>query len=271
MAKSTQKDSTIQEVLENLYQIQKVHSQIDSINFIKGELPIEVQDAEDYIEGMKTRLTNFELEIDTFDEKITERQKIKDDMKSLIVKLEKQQNSVKNNREFESISKEIEISNLDIELSDKKIKEFTEKKNNLILQIEELKAKIDESSQKLEVKKIELKKIEEETDKELQDLELEVTKLSATVDENLFASYQKIRKSYRNGLAIVSVDRDSCGGCFSKVPPQRQLEVKLRKKIMICENCGRILCYPNEAEQIAATESVEEPKKATSRSKRAKL
>lgn len=267
---SAKNETSVEVKLEALYALQQIDSKIDKINFIKGELPMEVQDMEDEMAGLTTRKTNVEGELQEIEENLAERLRIKEETKLLIQKLEKQQNSVKNNREFESISKEIELAKLEIELSDKKVKDFTEKKNAFIVRLEEADKQIDAKREELTIKQEELKLIESETDIELAKLIEESKAAKAQVDERLLAGYERIRKTYKNGLGIVTIDRDSCGGCFAKIPPQRQLEIKQRKKVLVCENCGRIFVYPKDKEIEDLNRTTEEPPKVvkTSRSKR---
>jgi uncharacterized protein len=264
-------EASVEDKLETLYFLQKIDSQIDKINFIKGELPMEVQDMEDEIAGLQTRINNVQSEMTEFEEGISERTRIKEETKNQIVKLEKQQNSVKNNREFESISKEIELAKLEIELCEKKLKDFNEKKTVLTQRLDEANAKMVTKVEEAKLKKDELKVIEDETDVELAKLKSESDSAKETVDERLVTAYDRIRRTYRNGLAIVAVDRDSCGGCYAKIPPQRQLEIKARKKVLVCENCGRIFSYPKDKEIEDQNKPVEEaPKVTRSRSKRAR-
>lgn len=262
-------EASVEEKLETLYILQKIDSQIDKINFIKGELPMEVQDMEDEIAGLQTRINNVQSEMTEFEEGIQERTRIKEETKNQIVKLEKQQNSVKNNREFESISKEIELAKLEIELCEKKLKDFNEKKTILTQRLEDAQGQMDRKVEDAKLKKDELKVIEDETDVELAKLKSESDSAKLIVDDRLVTAYDRIRKTYRNGLAIVAVDRDSCGGCYAKIPPQRQLEIKARKKVLVCENCGRIFSYPKDKEIEDQNKPVEEaPKVTRSRSKR---
>lgn len=266
---SKKNEASVEDKLEALYALQRIDSQIDKINFIKGELPMEVQDMEDEMAGYVTRKTNLDAELSEVEEGINDRQRIKEETKLLIVKLEKQQNSVKNNREFESISKEIELAKLEIELCEKKLKDFTEKKNSFTVRMDEVEKLIAGKQEDLTIKQEELKVIETETDSELATLIKESEAAKELVDERLLSGYNRIRKTYRNGLAIVTIDRDSCGGCYAKIPPQRQLEIKQRKKVLVCENCGRIFVYTKEREIEDANKSVEEaPKVTRSRSKR---
>lgn len=264
-------EATVEEKLESLYQLQIIDSQIDKINFIKGELPMEVKDMEDEIEGLTTRINNIQLELDEVEEGLMERNRIKEETKSQILKLEKQQNSVKNNREFESISKEIELAKLEIELCDKKLKDFTERKSGFDARLEDAKKALASKIEDLKVKKDELDIIENETDQELIKYQKESEAAKKNVDERLIKAYDRIRTTYRNGKAIIAIDRDSCGGCFAKIPPQKQLEIKSRKKVLVCENCGRIFSYPKDQETEELNKPVEEaPKVTRSRSKRAR-
>jgi predicted nucleic acid-binding Zn-ribbon protein len=255
---SKKNEASVEDKLEALYALQRIDSQIDKINFIKGELPMEVQDMEDEMAGYVTRKGNLEAELAEVEEGISDRHRIKEETKLLIQKLEKQQNSVKNNREFESISKEIELAKLEIELCDS----FT-------IRMDEVEKLIAAKQEDLAIKQEELKVIETETDTELDNLIKQSEAAKALVDERLLSGYNRIRKTYRNGLAIVTIDRDSCGGCYAKIPPQRQLEIKQRKKVLVCENCGRIFVYSKERELEDLNKPVEEaPKVTRSRSKR---
>ncbi len=268
---SKMNEASVEDKLEALYSLQIIDSQIDKINFIKGELPMEVQDMEDEMAGLMTRKGNLDAELAEVEDGIADRQRIKEETKLLIQKLEKQQNSVKNNREFESISKEIELAKLEIELCEKKLKDFTEKKTSFKSRCDEVGNAIAGKEDELKIKQEELKVIESETDTELAKLKKESEAAKSLVDERLLSGYNRIRKTYRNGLAIVTIDRDSCGGCYAKIPPQKQLEIKQRKKVLVCENCGRIFVYSKEKEIEDLNKPVEEaPKVTRSRSKRAR-
>ena len=268
---SKMNEASVEDKLEALYSLQIIDSQIDKINFIKGELPMEVQDMEDEMAGLMTRKGNLDAELAEVEDGIAYRQRIKEETKLLIQKLEKQQNSVKNNREFESISKEIELAKLEIELCEKKLKDFTEKKTSFKSRCDEVDSAIAGKEDELKIKQEELKVIESETDTELAKLKKESEAAKSLVDERLLSGYNRIRKTYRNGLAIVTIDRDSCGGCYAKIPPQKQLEIKQRKKVLVCENCGRIFVYSKEKEIEDLNKPVEEaPKVTRSRSKRAR-
>ncbi len=261
----------VEDKLEALYHLQLIDSQIDKIQIIKGELPIEVQDLEDEVVGLNTRVLKIDDDIAEIQTLIGHRTANRDEAKILIQKYEKQQANVKNNREYDTLSKELELQKLEIELSEKKIKDL---KLKIDMQktvkedaIKNLNAKKDE----LNEKKKELDKIIEETDKELKALQKDSDKSKSEVDERLLLAYNRIRGAYRNGMAVVTIDRDSCGGCYAKVPPQKQMEVRQRKKILVCEHCGRIMCYPKDKEikeMKAKEEAVAAPKASRSRSRR---
>ncbi len=246
MAKASTKvtdttEITIEEKLRALYELQLVDSEIDKIQTLRGELPLEVQDLEDEIAGLETRINNLKQEVKNIDKAIAGKQTEISNSKSLIKKYEEQQNNVRNNREFDSLSKEIEFQKLEIELSEKRIKEFNnaaKEKNELI---EESSKKLDDRMVDLKNKKNELDDITSETRKEENDLSKKSQKIESVIEERLITAYKRIRKNARNGLAVVTIERDACGGCFNNIPPQRQLDIKSRKKIIVCEYCGRIL------------------------------
>lgn len=235
------KDLTISEKLTDLYNLQLIDSQIDEIAILRGELPIEVKDLEDEIEGLNTRINNMgdavkELE----DTNLKHNTNIKD-AEALITKYEKQLDDVKNNREYDALQKEIELQKLEIQLSNKRIKELGSKTELKKGTFEEAKEKLKVKDKELETKKVELEKILEKTNKQEAKLVKESTKAKKKIEERLLKAYDKVRTAYRNGLAVVTVERNSCGGCYNKIPPQLQLEISQRKKIIACEHCGRIL------------------------------
>jgi len=242
-------DLTVEEKLKALYELQTVDSKIDDIKRLRGELPLEVQDLEDEIAGLQTRIQNFEEDVVKLEDSInTKKNEIKESQ-SLIKKYTEQQNNVRNNREFDSLSKEIEFQNLEIELCEKRMKEFTVKIKEKQVVINESKEILGERSADIDNKRNELNSITNETKKEEEALINKSEKILALVEERLGNAYKKIRGNARNGLAVVTVQRDACGGCFNKIPPQRQLDVRSRKKIIVCEYCGRILVDPDmEAE-----------------------
>ncbi|GAB4281344.1 MAG: C4-type zinc ribbon domain-containing protein [Marinilabiliales bacterium] len=234
-------DVTIEEKLKSLLRLQLVDSEIDKIRILRGELPLEVQDLEDEIEGLDTRIKNYYAEIENYQNELSKRKiKIKE-CEDKIKKYTEQQKNVRNNREFDSLSKEIEFQTLEIELAKKHIGEFEksiEEKNALI---EVAKKDYEDRLSDLKHKKQELDEIITENQKEEEDLLQESAKISKEIDKRLLTAYRRIRKNARNGLAVVSIERDACGGCFNKIPPQRQLDIRTRKKIIVCEYCGRIL------------------------------
>ncbi len=239
--KTHESDISVEERLRALYSLQLVDSEIDKIKTLRGELPLEVQDLEDEIAGLETRLGNLKEEVVTLEKSVSMKNNEIINAEDLIKKYEEQQKNVRNNREFDSLSKEIEYQNLEIELFHKKIKEFN-------LQIEEKKVVIDNSevtladrNSDLENKKSELDEIISDTQKEEEGLYKKSEKVQAIIEERLLTAYKKIRTNAHNGLAVVPIQRDACGGCFNQIPPQRQLDIKSRKKIIVCEYCGRIL------------------------------
>ncbi len=232
---------SVEERLVALAKLQLIDSKIDKIHVVRGELPLEVQDLEDEIAGLKTRLDNHKEEIEEKDGIISQKQNAIKESKALITKYEEQRNNVRNNREYDSLTKEIEYQELEIQLAEKRIKENRE----LIAQKEEeIKAateRLSEREKDLEVKKEELEEIVGETEKEEKDLITHSEQSETRIEDRLLTGYKRIRKNARNGLAVVPVERDACGGCFNKIPPQRQLDIRMHKKIIVCEYCGRIL------------------------------
>ncbi|MGM0612251.1 MAG: zinc ribbon domain-containing protein [Bacteroidota bacterium] len=235
------RDVTVEKKLVALYSLQKIDSKIDSIRMVRGELPLEVQDLEDEIKGLETRLENFENDLEELEKSIEQRRAAIKESRDLIKKYEDQQMNVRNNREYDSISKELEYQNLEIELNEKKIKQSQAEIESKNQAIEEAKAVLDERKKALQEKKDELDDIVNETEKEEQNLIKMSEEHEDTIEDRLLSAYKRIRKNARNGLAIVKVERGACGGCFNKIPPQRQLDIKMHKKIIVCEYCGRIL------------------------------
>jgi predicted nucleic acid-binding Zn-ribbon protein len=223
----------IEEKLKLLSALQKVASEKDKLKILRGELPLEVQDLEDEIAGLKTRINNFQDDIKNLETAISNRKAAIEESKALIAKYTEQQNNVRNNREFDSLSKEIEFQNLEIELSEKRIKEHTA----------ELKIKT-EAIDEAKVQLVELDDITEEPKVENDRLNDKAAKVEDKIEERLLYAFRRIRKNARNGLAVVTVERDACGGCFNKIPPQRQLDIASHKKVIVCEYCGRILVDP---------------------------
>ena len=236
-----EQEITVERKLIELYTLQQVDSKIDKIRIIRGELPLEVQDLEDEIAGMETRITKFNEELEKFAKDIADyKNKIKE-ATSLIKKYEEQQNNVRNNREYESLTKEIEYQSLDIQLCEKRINDFTKKSEMLKISLSETNARLEERKGDLELKKGELSSIVEETEKEEQELMARSQESEQLIEERLLTAYKRIRKNARNGLAVVKIERDACGGCYNKIPPQHQLDIRMHKKIIVCEYCGRIL------------------------------
>ena len=241
MAKSKTQNYTVEEKLVALYNLQTIDSEIEQLTVLRGELPEEVKDLEDEIEGHTTRIDKIAGEIKDLEFSIMDRNDKIISAKALIKKYTTQQKNVRNNREFESLSKEIEFQELEIQLAEKNIKEFKAKIDFKNEQISKNKLRIEERTLDLTQKKSELDNIVAETQKDEDKLSKKQVKAEAVIDDRLLKAYKKLRGNLFNKLAVVKVDRDACGGCFAKVPPQRQLDIGNRKKIIICEHCGRIL------------------------------
>ena len=235
------KDYSVEEKLSSLVKLQKIDSKLDGIQILKGELPIEVSDLEDEIAGLNARQNRIEEEMNGIQQFIEDKKTLIKDAQELIKKYEKQSDNVKNNREFEAVNKEIEMQTLEVKLAEKHIKDATEDIAEKAKQLELAKKAVATKESNLKGKKSELEKIIAETDKEEKNYNKQAAAARELVDERLLVSYDRIRKNYRNGLAVVPVERDSCGGCFNAIPPQKQSDIKQRKKIIVCENCGRIL------------------------------
>ena len=247
MAKKDPTDLSVEEKLKTLYQLQTALSSIDEKRALRGELPLEVQDLEDEIEGLTTRVEKIKNEIDEFRRAISQKNGEISDAKASVERYQAQLNDVKNNREYDTLSKEIEFQNLEIELCEKKIREANAR---IAEKQDELKASEDAIAERegdLEVKKGELEEIMTETRAEEEKLKEKVKDLESKIESRLLTSFKRIRKNARNGLGIVYVQRDACGGCFNKIPPQRQLDIKMHKKVIVCEYCGRIMIDPELA------------------------
>lgn len=239
----------LMEELRALYQLQRIDSLIDDIRTLRGELPLEVKELEDSIENLKTRLGKQTEEIDNLEKMISEKKNTAKDAQSLIKKYESQQNKVRNNREFESLAKEIDFQKLEIQLSEKRVKEFKSAivaKQELLKQSEEM---VKEKQKDLKAKKDELDDIVSVTEKEEKSLMKKSEVAVEHIDESLLSAYHRLRPNFKNGLAVVSVERGSCSGCFIKIPPQRQSEISAHKKLVVCEHCGRILIDKNIIEE----------------------
>jgi len=235
------KEFSVEEKLTSLVTLQKIESKLDEIKILKGELPMEVADLEDEILGLHSRQTRIEEEINGVTEFIEQRKNAIKEAEALVKKYEKQSANVKNNREFEAINKEVEMQQLEVKLAEKHIKDATQEIAEKAELLDKAKKNIAAKEGVLATKKGELEKIIAANEKEERHFNKLATDAKTHVDGRLLASYEKIRRSYRNGLAVVPVERDACGGCFNAIPPQKQSEIKQHKKVMICENCGRIL------------------------------
>ena len=245
-------DLAVEKRLVALHTLQIVDSEIDKIQIIRGELPQAVQDLEDEIAGLNTRVENFTAEIKETEAANKARLAEIEEHNEQIKKYQKQQDNVRNNREFESLNKEIEFQNLEIQLCERKNKEGKAHISELKQHIEAAKVLLDNRQKDLEAKREELTSIIAETEKDEERLRAKSKEQEQFIDERYLAAYKRIRSAARNGLAVVQIDRDSCGGCFSNIPPQRQMEIKMHKKVIVCENCGRILVDDDIAEKAKA-------------------
>ena len=247
--KTAEVDYSMQEKILALYELQKIDSKIDEINKVKGELPLEVQDLEDEMAGMKTRIEHINAEIEELNTLSKQRKREVDQAKIMIGNYKEQQNNVHNNREFDAITKEIEYQELEIELAEKRLKEYAAGVKVKKAQLEEAEALSKERTADLGAKKAELEGIEAETAPLVAEYSVRAGGGKEKIDERLLAAYERIRRNVRNGLAVVTVKRDACGGCFNRIPPQRQVDIRQGKKIIICEYCGRILVADPEESQ----------------------
>lgn len=241
MSKTKTDEISVEEKLRALFELQQVDSKIDKIRTVRGELPLEVRDLEDMVAGLETRINNYTEELKNLDDSITEKKNVIKDAQALIKKYETQQGKVRNNREYDSITKEIEFQNLEIQLAEKRIKEY---KANIIAKkaiAEESEAELESRQKDLKIKKKELEEIVAETEKEETSLIKRSKTSESLIEDRLLNAYKRIRSNVMNGLGVVTVERDACGGCFNKIPPQRQLDIRTHKKIIVCEHCGRIL------------------------------
>ncbi len=265
MAKKELTDLSVEEKLKTLYQLQTALSSIDEKRALRGELPLEVQDLEDEIEGLSIRIEKIQNDIDEFRNAVSQKKAEIEEAQASVDRYKTQLNDVKNNREYDTLSKEIEFQTLEIELCNKKIKEalvrISEKENELKASNEA----VEDRKNDLEMKKNELDEIMEETRSEEERLKIKVKEYETKIEPRLLASFKRIRKSARNGLGIVYVQRDACGGCFNKIPPQRQLDIKMHKKVIVCEYCGRIMIDPELAGVKTETPVVDDKKKTRKR------
>ncbi len=246
-----EQEVSVEQKLTALYSLQQIDSQIDKIKIVRGELPLEVEDLEDEIAGLETRIANFQEEKDKFEQFITEKNESIIESNALIKKYTEQQMNVRNNREYDSLTKEIEFQNLEIQLSEKKIKEAKFRIDGIVADMKDASEKLEMRQQDLAAKKSELTGIIAETEKEEDDLVKKSQQNEELIEERLLTAYKRIRTNARNGLAVVQIERDACGGCFNKIPPQHQLDIKLHKKIIVCEYCGRILVDEDIAKKYA--------------------
>lgn len=242
--KEKEKQLTVEERLKSLYELQTILTEIDRIKTIRGELPLEVKDLEDHIEGLRTRIVNYNNEIAELKQKLAaEKEKI-NDSQNKIARYKEQLDNVKNNREFDLLSKEVEFQSLEIELAEKHINEYNrtiEQRNRDIAATQE---NLTDREHILTEKRAELDEIVSETRQDEERLREKALALEPKIDARTLAAFKRIRKNARNGLGVVYIQRNACGGCFNRIPPQKQLEIKMRKKIIVCEYCGRILVDP---------------------------
>ena len=234
-------EQTVEQKLLALYELQSIHTQIDKIRQIRGELPVEVADLEDEVAGLETRIQKIKTELDDLEDDIVTRKNNMKEAAAAIKKYEVQLNEVKNNREYDAIPKEIEIQGLDIQVSEKKIKEYEFEIANKTEVYQNAVANLEDRKKDLELKKSELDVITAETQKEEEALVAKSIKAEAKIDERLLVAYTRLRGNAKNGLGVVTIQRDSCSGCFNQIPPQRQLDIRQHKKVIVCEHCGRIL------------------------------
>ncbi|TCC93750.1 hypothetical protein EZ428_02980 [Pedobacter frigiditerrae] len=234
-------EQTVEQKLKALYELQNIHTKVDKIRQVRGELPMEVADLEDEVAGLETRIQKIKAELDDTEDAIVNRKNMIKEAQALIKKYEKQLEDVKNNREYDALTKEVEIQNLDIQVSEKKIKEHGFEIASKTEIYDLALANIEARKGDLEVKKGELATITAETEKEEQALLKKADKAETQIEERLLTAYNRLRGNAVNGLAVVTIDRDSCSGCFNQIPPQRQLDIRQRKKVIVCEHCGRIL------------------------------
>ena len=250
MAKETKKDPqdyTVEEKLKALYQLQLISSEIDRIKTLRGELPLEVQDLEDEVAGLRTRIANYSADIENLKNEESKRKIKIEEAKAMIAKYTEDQNNVRNNREYDLLAKEIEFQSLEVEFCEKKLRQFAADVKNKTEEIDRTEEMLALRLKDLEDKKAELEEIISETKEEEEKLRERAKVVESTIETRLLLSYKRIRKNTRNGLGVVYVQRDACGGCFNKIPPQRQLDIKMRKKIIVCEYCGRIMIDPELA------------------------
>ena len=272
MAKERMKDPadfSVEEKLKNLYALQTMLSEIDKIKTLRGELPLEVQDLEDEIEGLTTRLEKINNEIVELKRQINERNGNIEVNKANIERYKTQMDSVRNNREYDNLTKQIEYAELDNQLNEKKINEAKAQMETRNAEVVNCNEQVNDRRTDLDIKKSELDEIVSETKAEEDKLREKAKNLELTIEPRLLSAFKRIRKNSRNGLGIVYVQRDACGGCFNKIPPQRQLDIRMRKKIIVCEYCGRIMIDPELAGVKIEAKTEDKPKRRRSTRKKA--
>lgn len=260
MAKKA-KEMSVEDKLKTLYRLQEVLSGIDEKRALRGELPLEVEDLEDEVAGLATRIEKITRDIDELNQAVVQKGEEIKLAKESVERYKDQLNSVRNNREYDVLTKEIEYQELEIQLCEKKIKEAQVKINERVQDRNRAQHNRDDRMKDLESKRSELDEIMEETRAEEEQLREKAEDLEMRIDPRLLQSFKRIRKNVRNGLGIVYVQRDACGGCFNKIPPQRQLDIKMHKKVIVCEYCGRILIDPELAGVKLSPNGEEKPKK----------
>ena len=270
MAKKDPTDLSVEEKLKTLYQLQTTLSSIDEMKALRGELPLEVQDLEDELEGLHIRVEKIQNEIAEFQDAVAQKKHEITDAEASVERYKSQLNDVKNNREYDTLTKEIEFQSLEIELCNKKIKEAAIKIEECKRDLESTQQSISEREEDLNEKRDELDEIMQETREEEDKLKAKAKELETKIEPRLLTSFKRIRKNARNGLGIVYVQRDACGGCFNKIPPQRQLDIKMHKKIIVCEYCGRIMIDPELAGVKTEKSAAEEKPKRAKRTIRKK-
>ena len=262
MAKKDPTDLSVEEKLQTLYQLQTTLSAIDEKRALRGELPLEVQDLEDEIEGLNIRIAKIENEIEEFQNAVAQKKGEIEQAQESVERYKRQLDDVKNNREYDTLTKEIEFQSLEIELCNKKIREALAKVDDKKRELAHTHDMMDDRQSALEEKKNELDEIMQETREEEEKLKLIAKDLETKIEPRLLSSFKRIRKNARNGLGIVYVQRDACGGCFNKIPPQRQLDIKMHTKVIVCEYCGRIMIDPELAGvKPAVAETEDKPKR----------
>ena len=264
---NTSADMSVEQKLKNLSSLQTKLSEIDEIKTLRGELPLEVQDLEDEIEGLSHRLHKYEEEIEHIKGDIAHKQESIKEAQAMMTRYQSQLDDVRNNREYDNLSKEIEFQSLEIELLRKKINDAERLINLKTGDLEKGRAALESRQQDLNQKKAELDEIVADTKADEEKLREKAKAIETTIEPRLLTAFKRIRQSSRNGLGIVYVQRDACGGCFNKIPPQRQLDIRMRKKIIVCEYCGRIMIDP-ELAGVKIERPEEKPKRRVSRRKK---